>query len=214
MKLLNDPKLVETLRDKLGFLAKISGVVSTVDFTMDIEQAGQWLKQGKDVVVYPKINGKHTTQPFVTIDETELVIYKSDGHLYTKYYPKSNEYRVYIFGGEIFKIEELITRSKTVLHEKIRLYGSGYNYVTCELDNEEICGKALKTIEHLGLTFGAVDIIYNKLMDQSFVIGVKTEPSLSKYLANGCILETIDLDYCVAVQDDDTNDDEEYKEDE
>lgn len=104
-----------------------------------------------------------------------------DAPLYIQYKKKKKEFRVHVFKGEVIDITQKKKRKDFdgEINTKIRNYHNGWVYCREEISiPEDLVEQAIKAVEALGLDFGAVDIIYNKKEDKSYVLEVNTAPGL------------------------------------
>ena len=104
-----------------------------------------------------------------------------DAPLYVKYVKKSEEYRVHISDrGGVFLVQR---KARRLDHDnpdwRIRNHANGFIYQRedfvaplCVLSAAEIA------LDAAGLHFGAVDVIYNKHYDKSYVLEINTAPGL------------------------------------
>jgi glutathione synthase/RimK-type ligase-like ATP-grasp enzyme len=104
--------------------------------------------------------------------------------LYVKYIPKMYEYRVHVLPGEE---DTIIVRQKLRdrdienddINWKIRSHNNGFIFaqnLTYKPDGIE--NLAAKAVSSLGLSFGAVDIVYNQKYNKMYVLEVNTAPGL------------------------------------
>jgi len=160
--------------------------VSVVPWTTDPEKAKEWYDNGLTVI------GRNTLTGFgghgiIILDSTEP--FRDDCKLYTLYKKKKNEYRVHIFNGEVLDItQKKKKKDAPELNTKIRNYHNGWVYCRSDIHiPTDLTKLAIRAVEALGLTHGAVDIIWNEKENKCYVLEVNTAPgltgtTLSKYI--------------------------------
>lgn len=186
---LNHPRFVKRASNKLETFKALDGVVSLPEWTEDIVTAFEWMEEGFTVVARLKLNG-HSGEGIVlcTKDEGKL----PEAPLYTKYIPKTQEYRLHVFQGEVFFTQRK-ARKKEIPDEevnwKIRNHANGFIYAHNEGHDlgDGASQLAALAVDSLGLDFGAVDMIYNKKQDKYYVLEVNTAcglegETLNKYV--------------------------------
>lgn len=146
------------------------------------------LKSGKKTVVCRTILNGHSGAGIVLASKIEELV---DAPLYVEYIPKSEEYRVHVFNGQVIHSSRK-ARKKEVPDEKInwkiRNHNNGFIF---QHENFELPAQAaehaLNTVAALGLDFGAVDVIWNDKQQKAYVLEINTAPgiegvTLSKYV--------------------------------
>ena len=100
--------------------------------------------------------------------------------LYVKYIPKRKEFRVHVIFGKVVDIQQKRKREGFEnANFQVRNHANGWVY--CRENLEEPTGlreAALRSVEELGLDFGAVDIIWNEKHNRCYVLEVNTAPGL------------------------------------
>lgn len=151
-------------------------------YTTDKEKAAAWMrgKEGRQIVERHKLNG-HSGEGIRIIEDADAL---SDAPLYVEYVPKTQEYRVHVFQGNVIDIQRK-ARKKDVPDEdvnwKVRNLDGGFIYARDFAPEDlpaDLTAKAKATVDALGLDFGAVDIVFNKQRKKSYVLEVNTAPGL------------------------------------
>lgn len=183
--IINNPKAVGIASDKLLSFRKFKEAgVCTPEFTESQEEASKWLAEGFVVVARTKLRA-HSGEGIV-IHDPDTAEDVTAAKLYTKYIPKSEEYRVHMYkNGAAFFVQRK-ARNKDIPDEKVnwkvRNHGNGFIYANQDIkmqgqrDAYKECHKAIVA---LGLDFGAVDIVYNLKKGKYYVLEVNTAPGLS-----------------------------------
>jgi glutathione synthase/RimK-type ligase-like ATP-grasp enzyme len=100
--------------------------------------------------------------------------------LYVKYIPKRKEFRVHVIFGQVVDVQQKKKRQGFEnANFQVRNHANGWVY--CRENLEEPTGlreAALRSVEVLGLDFGAVDIIWNEKQNRCYVLEVNTAPGL------------------------------------
>lgn len=177
-KLLNPPHAVKKALNKLQAFQILSEGVGIPEWTESPQEASKWLAEGYTVVARTIIEGRGGEGIVLVENDQELPV----APLYTKYIPKTEEYRVHVFKDEAFFIQRK-ARKKEVPDEevnwKIRNLAGGFIFANQDVQVADACKEeAVKAVKALGLDFGAVDIIWNKKRDKYYVLEVNTAPGL------------------------------------
>lgn len=191
--MLNEPQRVSVASNKLTFFEALeNSAARLVPFTRDVSEVEQWLLKGSTVCARTKLTG-HSAEGLIilTPDEKELDI--PEAKLYTKYVPKSKEYRVHVVGGKAIRIQKKILRPEITqdirdkkvdpasIDWKVRNHDNGFIYVTDGVEEEcpeDVSEQALQAVQAVGLFFGAVDVIWNDTKKTAFVLEINTSPGL------------------------------------
>lgn len=179
---LNLPEAVRLAANKLNtFEALKRHEVKSPEWTVDREEARQWLQIGFDVVVRHTVTG-HSGEGIEIIKslgrakmDAEYAVPKAP--LYTKYVKKDQEYRIHVFNGQII-FEQRKARKKDVADEdvnwQIRNHANGFIFAHKDLEVPvNVKEEAVKAVVALNLDFGAVDIMTDK-RGEAYVLEVNT----------------------------------------
>lgn len=115
--------------------------------------------------------------------DIKLILQKKDyyyrSHHYTEYIPTKREFRIHVVRGEVIRVQGkyMDIPSKKLAH--IRNYETGYRFrAPRQRLRQDRLDAAVKSVECLGLDFGAVDLIVAD-NDECYVLEVNTAPSCS-----------------------------------
>jgi glutathione synthase/RimK-type ligase-like ATP-grasp enzyme len=126
-----------------------------------------------------------------------IVVYEPEGNekleihpVYTKYKKKKREFRVHVFKDQVVAVTEKKRRKEFdgIRDTKIRNLANGYVFVqTVENEPEGLRELALRAARVSASDFRGVDVGYNQLKDELFVIEVNSAPgiqgtNLTKYM--------------------------------
>jgi glutathione synthase/RimK-type ligase-like ATP-grasp enzyme len=175
--ILNASGSVANATNKLSTFKILKGKVAIPEFTESQEEANKWLEEGSVVVARTKLTG-HSGEGIVIVDPDDEKGKLPNAKLYTKYIPKTEEYRLHVGNGDVFFTQRK-ARDKDVpddkVNWKVRNHGNGFIFAH---KGVVVSGKAAtmakKALVALELDFGAVDIIYNKTKDKFYVLEVNT----------------------------------------
>jgi glutathione synthase/RimK-type ligase-like ATP-grasp enzyme len=178
-KILNHPSSVANAVDKRkAFSIMNSAGVKTVPFTLNREQALEWLRNKSIVVVRHLVNasgGKgieiirphHSTLP--------------NAPLYTRYIRKPKEFRVHVFKGGVIDF----VQKKRPLDELerpgsfIRNHEQGWIFCREGVQlPDAVRVQAISAVQALKLDFAAVDVVWSETLQQPFVLEVNTAMGL------------------------------------
>ncbi len=174
--LLNNPNCVRTAVNKLETFRHLTfNGIPTVEWTTKYEDAFNWAENENKVVERHTLCGYGGSGVVVANDSFEL---NCTAPLYTKFIEKAMEYRLHVFRGNVFDIQQKKRRSGQDTDGTIKNKSSGWvfcrNNITPLPENaQEI---AIKTIQVLGLDFGAVDMLVKN--GKVYVLEVNTAVGL------------------------------------
>lgn len=172
---INFPEVVSYSRDKrYTFQALEKAGVPHVPYTTTKEVAKAWQEAGKTVFARTACgqggSGIQVVEPADELPEADL---------YTQYVKKSKEFRVHVFKDNAILVQEKRKKSGVGADYLIRSHNNGWVFCLKDIvepDGLRVLG--VNAIRALGLDFGAVDIIWNKLNDSLYVLEVNSAPGL------------------------------------
>ena len=175
---INRPEAVSLCANKLRFFQHLADTdVAIPEWTQDMDIAREWT-EGSTVVERHVLTG-NSGAGIRLVDNPEEV---QQAPLYTKYKPKKAEYRVHVFRGEVLLVQQKVKRADVPADEinwKIRNHDGGFIFQQNNIEVPDgIIEQSIAAVQHVGLDFGAVDIIYNKREDLSYVLEINTAPGL------------------------------------
>jgi glutathione synthase/RimK-type ligase-like ATP-grasp enzyme len=171
---LNSAPQVALASNKLNFLETCVEDWRPPPWTSDPNVAKQWLKDGKDVVARTVLNG-HSGAGIRLIHPGGILPYAL---LYTKYIPKSSEWRIHCVGNTIIDIQRKAAKIGEVANWQIRNHDNGFIYARDGVPPGDVREQALAAFLKSGLDFGAVDVIYNAKREKAYVLEINTAPGL------------------------------------
>lgn len=98
---------------------------------------------------------------YVCNNRSELEHYRRDGYHALEVIKKHNEYRVFIWNGQVLEVNRKHRdedEAPPAMNEIIRNYKNGWWFKVVTIYPPEIITEALKAVRAVGLHFGAVDI--------------------------------------------------------
>lgn len=176
LTLLNLPEAVNVAGNKLLTFSALAGVVPSPDFTSDIALAQTWLGLGGRVLERSLLRGSGGRGIRVVEPGSDLGV----APLYVKYVKKRKEFRVHVVNGQVIDCQEKRRRrGATDRVPFIFNYDNGYVFCRDDVRLPDGAGDlAVAAVAALGLSFGAVDIIWNEKHNQCYVLEVNTAPGL------------------------------------
>lgn len=186
--ILNKPAAVKTAANKLAALTELRHAgVRVPDFTIDRYTAQAWLDRGHIVFERHTLTGNSGEGIEIVSSENDpddpacIRNYLSPAPLYVKYVPKTTEFRVHVFKGEVIDYIEKKKVSRERRPDNFNRYISSVNlgWVFCRtgiMDDPRVRSAATKAVVALGLDFGAVDIAF--VDGLPYVLEVNTAPGL------------------------------------
>ena len=187
---LNPPSIINELSNKLSFFRAIDRYNLTPEWVDDRANALQWIADGHKVVARNLLNssGGKGIDILRTVEQVDA----SRALLFVKYIKKQEEYRAHIFNGEVIAINR-----KARVHDhpnpnwEIRNHENGFIYSRegfATPDAVSICIhnsiNALNEITNGQLTFGALDIIWNRNDNRAYLLEINTAPGLEGMLVD------------------------------
>lgn len=185
--IINHPDIVEKVINKLSFFELMGEDVNIPEYTTDTQQAFDWASEGNDVVLRSVVNGHSGLgiHMFYAMNAEDYPHFSSYWHgnrikFATKYIPKKEEYRVHVVNGEVIDVRRKVARdSDSIKNWKVRSHGNGFIFQKGNISpHPQVLEQALKAIEKSGLTFGAVDVIWNEFRGKAYVLEINTAPGL------------------------------------
>lgn len=179
---LNNPQAVGLASNKLKFFELVKGKVSIPPFSTNINEASNWIEQGKTVVVREVLNG-HSGEGIVLLnDPVSFDLYNhTRAKLYVQYIPKKEEYRLHVVGDKVMDVQKKLRSSEArEVNWKIRNHQNGFIYARTDvsLPDKAMEADAVNSVQLCGLHFGAVDMIWNEYQKKGYVLEVNTAPGL------------------------------------
>jgi hypothetical protein len=166
LHILNPPDKVAISSNKLRtfeFLQKAE--VPCVRWTTSRDEVGRWLDKGHKVLARTNLQSSGGRAISVFVQGQQVV----DAPLWTRYFPKTHEFRVHVVNGKAIDLTEKKLREE--LKEKrdavslVRSHDNGWVHahsdlsLTDKVDLGRLMGLATDAISAVGLDFGAVDIL-------------------------------------------------------
>lgn len=191
--LLNFPNAVNVASNKLlAFRAMLQGGVSIPLF--DVSKEGLLEKLGKFKPVISRYQLRGTSgQGAVYFETSEGFMESAVAPLYVEYIKKTAEYRVHVFRGQVIDFSEKRKRRGGDQDGKIRNLNNGWVFCRDGVALPEgVAEQAIKAVQVLGLDFGAVDVIYNRVRGV-YVLEVNTAPGLQGTTVNSYVKAIRDL---------------------
>jgi len=158
--------------------------VSIPEFTESEEEAESWCKEGETVGFARKLLCSSEGKGIIPFsNEVPLA------PLYVKYKKKKKEFRIHVFNGKIIDAQEKRRRQGVEVNTQIRNFNNGWVFCHEQVfPPDDALSNAVLAVKCLGLTFGAVDVIWNGRENKSYVLEVNSAPgiegtTLQKYIA-------------------------------
>ena len=177
-RMLNHPDYVKLASCKLSFFETmgLQNVDLTPPWTIDREEAQEWLDDDKVVVERHVLNGHGGIGIRIRNPGDEL----RHAPLYVQYIKKASEYRVHMFGGQEIDIQRKVKREGAEpVDWHVRNLDNGFVYQRWGIEpNAQILEAAEKAMEASGLLFGGVDVVWNERHQRAYVLEINTAPGL------------------------------------
>lgn len=188
-KWVNAAEAVSRAIDKGKFFDALRGRddIPVIRATTDIKEAQQWLKKDFGVVVRKTLTGSGGAG-IVVVRPGDGINALPKAPLYTRYYPKTHEFRCHIWNGQVidFVQKKLKGGPNASANRSVRNLDNGWIYAHDDLSlvraDIDVIGQACaQCIRALGLYFGAVDvlaILKDGHLDSFRICEVNTGPGL------------------------------------
>lgn len=162
--------------------------IPALEFTVDRHLAMQWVTEGHTVFGRKYLNA--SCGKGITIFDKDNVLDMGGYPVFTKYKKKKREFRVHVFKDQVVAVVEKRKRKEFEGERdtKVRNLANGYVFCqTVENEPEGLRALALQAAQVSPSDFRGVDIGYNQLKDELFVIEVNSAPGIegtnvNKYL--------------------------------
>lgn len=197
---LNDPLAVQVASNKLAFFEAVGESARTPEWTSDRDRAVQWRERG-DTVVARTLLRASGGDGIVICEPGGVDI--PNAPLYTKYVPKTHEYRVHIrrevasdgvgdWAGVIMVQRKVRRPGHEVINWKVRNLENGFIYQLEDLyppgrDSDvppDVIEQAQRAIyQGTTLDFGAVDVMWHEGRAKAYVLEINTAPGLEERTA-------------------------------
>lgn len=131
---------------------------STVQLTRDPEVAKGWIRRSSKVLC--RADGR-SGGAGITEAATDSELVAAD--FYSRYYPKTHEFRIHVFGDAAIDVTQKRSREGVDVDRDVRSYDNGWifshNLDIVEEDRAAIESTCVSAVKALGLDFGAVDVL-------------------------------------------------------
>jgi len=176
-RIINSPQAVGLAANKIEtFKTLTRDGVACVDWTLDKEQARQWLDDGHIVYARTNVNGS-SGDGIVIVGQDDL--HFPSARLYTKGFNKTHEYRVHVAFGSVIDYSKKRKRNDIAVNPYIKNFDSGWVFCRDGVAlPESVSDTCIAAIDSLGLDFGALDVLYKERDNQVKVLEVNTAPGI------------------------------------
>ena len=159
----------------LAFKALSSAGVPTPLGTSRVDVARDWLEHGHTVYCRTVLDG-HSGKGIVVATAQEDIV---DAPLYTQAILKAHEYRVHVFNDRVIDIQKKRRRNEVDSNDYIKNHSNGWVFCRDEVAAPiQLYNECIKAVAAIGLTFGAVDVLYKQKDNVIAVLEVNTAPGL------------------------------------
>jgi glutathione synthase/RimK-type ligase-like ATP-grasp enzyme len=192
-QVINHPDKLRNATNKLKFFQEVENQANIPYFTTDINEAREWLGNGKTVVERHKLTGNSGEGIRLVEPDGEL----QQAPLYVQYVPKREEFRIHVMKGVVVDVQRKARRRDVEDEEvnwKIRNHDNGFIFQRNDVDcPDEVLKQAVIACNAVGLDFGAVDVIYNERQGKAYVLEVNCAPGLTGSTLDGYVNRMIKI---------------------
>lgn len=209
--ILNSPEAVsKAISKRLSHESFRTSSIPTLEFTTDRTTASKWVQEGNSVLC--RRDGLSAGAGIVYIPKGSQSVPEAD--FYTKYFPKTHEYRAHVFKGKLIDLTQKRLQNGQAKNEKedavkriVRSLDNGWIHAHQGMDSDSHRRKRLEeaavgAVAALGLDFGAVDILLfvpdkgpRKASDVLAVCEVNTAPGLANETTLAAYAASIKAEY-------------------
>lgn len=179
VRVLNSPAAVNVASDKLRFFQQSQGqsTYRVPEWTTSRSEAARW-----DKCVARTLTRASGGRGIVLTERGETI---PDAPLYVKYIRKTKEWRIHVAFGQVIDMQRKIKDpQRDVSNWQVRNHENGFIFVRGSgTPNAEAQRQAVAAVRHLGLDFGAVDLIETS-SGAFYVLEVNTAPGLEGSTVN------------------------------
>lgn len=178
VRFINPPEACMRAIDKLKAFSHMKrGKAPCVPFTMDKDEAKEWVRAGHIVMCRTETQGFNGSGIVIARTVDQVV----SAPLYTRYIKKDAEYRVHVMNGSCFYSN--IKRKKREVPEGadplVRSGSHGWYFEHMDrLPSQVVQDACVAAVEALGLDFGGVDVVEEKGTGAAYVLEVNTAPEM------------------------------------
>ena len=190
-RVINEPAAVNTVSNKKTFFENLEQfgdkAARVPAWTTSKREAKEWAKEERRAK-YPFAFARtdlrgHSGAGIVELFEEKDVDRLKEGTLIVRYVPKKDEYRVHLSREGVFFVQKKVKRHDVdEPNYRIRSHENGFNFAQgddytgdCPVD---VTTQAKLAFEQSGLDFGAVDVIYNRRLNEAYVLEINTAPGM------------------------------------
>lgn len=180
-RVLNHPELIYNVINKLTFYRLTEDACRIPEWTTRKATAKAWLNEGITVLARTKLEGSRGEGIIILAPD---ILDIPDAPCYTKYIPKTAEYRIHVANDRAIGQEQKIRDPNVNVTEwKIRNRENGFILVPLvySVPPEDVITQALKAMDRSGLDYGAVDVAYVQGTNKAYTLEINTAPWLEDY---------------------------------
>ena len=178
---LNPAPVVQAASNKLRTFELLQQAgVRIPEFTTVLQEALNWqlADDRLTVVERHKLTGNSGDGIRIVEHNQEL---SRQAKMYVKYIKKQQEYRVHVVRGQVIDVQRKARKQDVPddqVNWKVRNLAGGFIFaregVTPDNVPQDVINQAKDAVVHLGLDFGAVDVVYNQNQNQAYVLEINT----------------------------------------
>ena len=180
---------IKKVTNKLSFFKMVGDSTRIPKFTTKKSEVIIWLGEGGLVVGRKRFKGRGGVDIIFSSDYTSIIDFlRIPVAFYTLYIKKRDEFRVHVFNGEVIDVQKKVLRAADAegnpidpqtIDFRIRTHTNGFIFQRENIHpNPDVLAQALAAMNACGLTFGAVDVIWNSHQEKAYVLEINTAPGI------------------------------------
>lgn len=189
--ILNPPGAIAKMVNKLEFFKFMEDhplfKPRMPDWTENRATASQWVDAGHEVLGRAQLKGKGGAGIIFGSEEETFEDFL-DCTLFVKYKKKKEEYRVHFFGDKLLDVQQKLLRKfddngtpieRDHVDFRVRNLQNGFVFARNDIKPPaDVITQAKKAFGISSLDFGCVDVLYNEVEGQAYVLEINTAPGL------------------------------------
>ena len=182
-RIINSPAAVNTARNKLSTFRALetNRDIRIPTFTTDYNTAIGWMTDGVAVCSRAVLTGNSGEGLVISSSREDI---PRNSPLYTRYIPKTAEFRVHVINGAVVRVQKKVlprNTDRTNVNWQVRNHENGFIFQIAsanDIPSPSILQQAVLATSHLGLDFAGVDVIWTNSTQRPTILELNTAPGV------------------------------------